>query len=166
MKRSLMVLLVVTIGFAAVACSDGDEEALSKVDYIEQANAICAATNAEIEPIVDEFWSDAPEIVPSDRESVDEFYAEFASVTDDIAGLVDQQIEDLEELVPPAEDSEEIEALLTDVSETFEEMQQVTADAAAGDEDARERMDTDKNPMSDVNARAAGYGLTSCGQEL
>ena len=77
-----------------------------------------------------------------------------------------RQLDDIRALLPPREDEELIDALLADFDEAVTDFAELTEAAAAGDEDARERMDSEnEDPFTDLNRRAREYGLVACGED-
>jgi hypothetical protein len=163
-----MALLSIT------ACGD-DPEPLSKPEFVEQADAICARTQADVEPMWEAFWVDfearfgsgsgddtaAPE---ADAEAA--WFPLFDELLDDLAPILDQQVEDLRNLAPPTDDAELIDGLLDDLEAGIDEMNDIADRAADGDEAAREALGSEEgDPLADVNRAAREYGLTACGAE-
>ena len=163
--RTLVWMALVALGGSLfTACSD-DAEALSKPDFIEQADAICQEATDDLDPIWEEFyasWADADWDEPGLQ---DELIAGFAGVFDEARPRWEQQVDELRELAPPADDAELLESMLDDLEAALEEMDEILTAAVAGDEAARERMDSDDDPMADVNRGAREYGLAVCGSE-
>lgn len=50
-----VLVILVAVGLVASAC--GSDEALTKAEFIEQGNAICTNTKAQLEPIFDEAFA-------------------------------------------------------------------------------------------------------------
>lgn len=162
--------LVAIVGIALAACGDDSPSALSKAEFVEQADAICAATNAEVEPIFEDFYSTAfagmPEGPTTETEN-QTIMEGFDGVLDEVTPIFERQVEDLRALGAPEADGETIEALLADFESAMTEMNEVADAAVAGDEEAIHAMTAEdaQDPFSDVNARARDYGLTVCGSE-
>ena len=164
-KQILVVAVAVAGGLFLAACSD-DAEALSKGEFVEQADAICQATNEEVEPAEEEFWSTFEDVDYDDPANQDLLFTNFAELVAVTAESWEQQIADLRELKPPAEDAEFLENLLDDFDAALAEMVETTEAAAAGDEAARARMESDtEDPMTDLNRQAREYGMVVCGAE-
>ncbi len=153
MSRSGMSGLVVAIALVAGACGD-DAEALTKEEYIEQANAICAASNAQAELIFEEVTADLPD-EPTPQQ-VAEAVVEIGTRS---TPIIEAQLDDLRALRAPEGDEDTLAALFDDVEAAQEEFIQLAEDAAAGDQAAFREED----PFADVDQRAIQYGLTVCG---
>ncbi len=155
MRDSGFLAVLVAVGLVAGACGNGDE-ALSKADYVEQANVICAASNAQAELIFEEVTADLPD-EPTPQQ-VSEAVVEIATR---MTPIIEAQLDDLRALRAPEGDEDTLAVLFDDVEAAQEEFIQLTEDAAAGDQAAFREED----PFADVNQRAIQYGLTVCGEE-
>ncbi len=150
------------------ACGD-DAEALSKPQFIEQADAICESTNADLEATFDSFFADMEAEFESDDfdfddpEFQDRFFATFAETMQAAEPIIDRQLDELRALRPPKEDRELIDGLLDDLETVFEQFADRADAAAAGDASARTFLDEGEDPFAEVNAGARAYGLTECG---
>jgi hypothetical protein len=157
----LAIAIAASAALLMTACSD-DAEALTKPEFIEQADAVCQQASDEVEPIFEEFWTDFED--QDDPADDDEMFTGYAALMAELAPMWEEQTDELRELEPPSEDVEEIDALLDDFEAAVDEVSEVSTAAAAGDAEARAAMDGE-NPMEDVNHRARVYGLTVCGAE-
>lgn len=101
--RGKVLALVVTAALGATACGSG-EPRLTKAQYIERGNAICAEANQRIEEAAAGAFANPGEI-PSEEEIND-----FA--TDVVAPTLETEVERLSELRPPEIDDERIEDLI------------------------------------------------------
>lgn len=88
MRRMRRALLLSTALLLA-ACGGGDDE---KAAYVEQANALCAEAQADVEALT----------VPTTPDG-------FAPYAEDLVGIVEQAQTELEALTPPADDRQELE---------------------------------------------------------
>lgn len=161
-----LVIIVITAATALLVSACGSSaEALSKPDYIEQANAICQQVHDEGDALFEEFFAGFEDWNPEDPETQEHFLVGFGELMDVAVPMFEQQSEDLRGLAPPKEDRDLVEALLDDMDSALEEMDELVDAAVAGDEAARARLFGDDDPFTDVNRRAGEYGLTVCGQE-
>jgi hypothetical protein len=162
--RGLTVLIGIGLG-AVLMVSCGDEaEALSKPEFISQANAICQTTNAELQPVWERIWD--MEVDVEDAENQELIFVRVAEAMDTIGPAWNESINDIRALEPPSEDEDTIYAILDDLELAIEDFRATAVAAADGDEAARGRMnDESEDPMDDVNRRAREYGLTVCGSE-
>ena len=159
LKFSGPLAILVALGLVAGAC--GGSEALTKAEYIEQGNAICAASNAQIELVFEGVFTDFP-----DEPSPQQLYEAFGEIAAGFIPIMEAQLSDLRELAPPKDDKETLGVLLDDVETVVEEAGQLAEDAAAGDQAAIDRIDSSDDPFADVNRRAQEYGLTVCGEDF
>jgi hypothetical protein len=162
--------VIAVIAVVVTACGDVSTEALSKEEYVEQANAICAATDEEIEPIVDEFFeeafADGSGDVPVD--GVPQIVLAFDDLFDDVlTPAVEEQMAELRALEPPEEDAEMLDALYDDLEAGLDFVNATLDDAVAGDKAAIEAFSSgaSEEQVNDANQRAREYGLTVCGAE-
>lgn len=140
LTRTAGPLLLVSL---VVACVGGSA-ALTREEFVAQANAICAAGDAKIQAAAPAM---SGEQMPS-AEELEAFYGDIVAVSQEI-------IDELDALVPPEELRAEMESLITDARAVMDEIKtQDTATFFAAEED----------PFAAVNARALAMGLTACGQ--
>ena len=167
--KRLMVVIGIGLGGLLMASCGGGAEASSRPEFIAEANAICQATNVELEPVWDGIWDMEVDFEESESPSPEQqelIFVRFAEAMDTIGPAWSESIDDIRALEPPSGDEDTINAILDDLESAIDDFR-VTADAAAdGDEAARERMDDEtEDPMDDVNRRARDYGLTVCGSD-
>ena len=155
--------LLLAGGLAAgtvVACGDDDAEPLTRAEYIEQADAICADTMQQIVPIFESVWSDIGSV---DEESDQDFvFVRFDQAIDELMPHLDRQHEQISALVPPEEERELFEELLADQQAAFDEFDELVDAAVAGDVSAREALDS-SDPIEDVDRRIRAEGFEVCG---
>ena len=158
------------LAFALVGAACGGNEALSKDEYIAQANAICEDANSQIEAIAAEFFADVPE---------EPTPAEFAELpvgdyVDQYTAVIEAQLADLRDLAAPEGDEDLLAALYDDVEAMLRAVNGLVAEAEAGDPAAIERLTSPEElthgrpraastAFDEVDARATEYGLTACG---
>lgn len=126
------------------ACSDG----LSKEEYIEQADRICAEADAKTEDI------EPPKSA-----------AELESFVDEAQRITGELLSDLRELEPPEEDRDTIRQMLSKIEEAMGYLPDI--EAAARERDTEELGVIAKklqDAASEANRLARDYGLKRCGQ--
>jgi hypothetical protein len=158
MRHAALLAILVTVGLVAGAC--GSDEALTKAEYIEQGNAICANNNAPIDLLFEEVFSDFP-LDPTQQQLVEAN----VEITAGINLIIEAELVDLRELAAPKEDEDTLELLWDDLEAVLVETNQLAEDAAAGDQAAIDRIDSEEDPFADVNRRANQYGLTVCAEQ-
>ena len=161
-NRILTMASAAAGGLLVAACGN-DVEALSKPDFIAQANAICEASSAEVDPLIEAVYADFDEEFDP-TEATEDLYVRWAEAMAEIGPIFDLQLDDVRALEPPAQDKDLIETLIDDQEAALTEFTRVVDAAAAGDEAARVRMD-EQDLFANVNQRAREYGLTVCGDE-
>jgi hypothetical protein len=158
------------LAMVAVACGDDDSDALTKEDYIEQANAICAATNEEIDPLVEEFFGETFADVPQDTPpgDVPTIILAFDEFFDDVlTPAFEDQMEQLSALSPPEEDAEMLDQMFDDLEAGLAVVNATLDDAVAGDPAAIEAFSSgaSEEQLNEANTAGREYGLTVCGEE-
>lgn len=152
MRHAAFLAIMVAVGLVAGACGDG-EEALTKAEFIEQGNAICARANAQLDPIIGEFFD-----IPDDA-TQQEFAGAVVETIGRFTPIFEAQLADLRELAAPEEDEDTLELLFDDLEAALEEGTQLAKDAEAGDQAAMDHLESeDFDPFADVNRRAIQYG--------
>lgn len=153
-------LLVGAISLVGASCGDDDDEAttssagtatgapLSKQEFIQQADQICADGNAEIEQAAGETFSGG-------RPSAEDQEAFF---TDTVVPTGQRTIDDVRALTPPEGDEEEVTAFLDSAQSAIDE---VEADPAAL-ADVEEGGSSD--PFAETNKLAKDYGFEECAE--
>jgi ABC-type glycerol-3-phosphate transport system substrate-binding protein len=147
MKRNLFLIFAgaLVIGLLAAGCGSDDtstaSEALTKQEFITQADAICQKVNDELD-------------AASERLSTKTTDAQFETfVNDELVPNVQSQVDQIGELVPPEADQEQINELLDSANDGVDEMAQDPSQVQYGD------------PLVEANTLAADYGLRVCGQD-
>jgi hypothetical protein len=161
----LTIAAAVTAGLLFAACgADADAEALSKPEFIAQANAICRASNDEAEPFFDEIYADLPDEDFDDPANGFVIFVRWDEALDSVKPIFDKQLDDIRDLEPPAEDKQLIDTLIADQQAALDNFQRDIAAAATGDQAALAALDTEEDPFEDIDRRAREYGLTVCGE--
>ncbi len=162
-------ILCPLLAFVLLGAACGGDEALSKDEYIAQANAICEDSNAQVEAIAAEFFADVPE-----EPTPDEF-AELpvGDYVDQYTDVFESQLADLRDLAAPEGDEDLLAALYDDVEARLRAVNALVAEAEAGDPVAIERLTSPEElthgrlraastAFDEVDERATEYGLTGC----
>ena len=156
--------------FALAVAGCGGDDALSKDEYIAQANAICEDTYTHLEAVFAESVADLPaEFTPE----------EFADVLvggflDQYTAAIEDQLADLRALAAPEGDEILLASFYDEVEAVLGAIDQLADAAAAGDPTAIEQLTAREDPghsglpvvsaaFEDVDMRAMEYGLTVCG---
>ena len=170
MKGNLrhVAVLGFLLAFVLVGAACGDDAALSKDEYLAQANAICEDANAQFEAIALEF-ANLPDA------SNPEGFAEpwMADFIGQVTAVLEEQLADLRALAAPEGDEDRLAAIYDDLEAVTRAIPQLAAAAAAGDLDAVEQLTSQEDQghaglrllaaaFSDLDSRANEYGLTVC----
>ena len=151
-RSATAVLVVVALALTGAGCGDDDEpagtggssggDALTKEQFLEQGNAICAAGNAELDAEGATLGT-AP--TPGEIE-------DFA--LNELVPNVQNQIDELRGLTPPEGDEETVDEILKAAEEGVAAIEQNPASAFD---------DGGADPFGQANQLAADYGLVACG---
>lgn len=160
--------LLLVFAVAVAAC--GGEDALSKGEYIAQANAICENTFADLEALFAESAADLS------ADSTSEELAEvlLGGFLDQYIAAIEDQLVDLRALAAPEGDEVLLASFYDEVEAVLGAIDQLASAAAAGDPSAIEQLTARQDPghgglpavsaaFDDVDKRAIEYGLTVCG---
>lgn len=154
-KKFLVVAIgVFALALVAAGCGGGDDtsdggEALTKTEFVKQADAICEQGNATIEEEVEAFAEDNDvDIEKPSKEQQEEVIA------DVVAPATQQQLDEIGELGAPEGDEDQIETMLETTEGGVSELEDDPALLLEG-----------KNPLSAGSKLAKEYGLKSCGEE-
>lgn len=141
-------LAVVAMG--AAGCGDDDEpaaDAITKAEWIAQADAICAAGNAEIEAAFTERLAGADPSSPEGEAALTAVLTEVA--VPNIAG----QVADVAALPVPEGEEEAIGAIIASAEAGVAEL---TADPAS--------LNAPESPLDEATELLAAYGSEVCGE--
>jgi hypothetical protein len=150
MKRNWMILLagLLATGLIAAGCGGDDDdddggdggEALSKEEFVSQANQICTDGNAEVETAATETFQNG-QPTPEEEE---------AFVTDTVLPSVQGQIDQIRALGIPEGDEDEVNGFLDEAEAIVDEAEADPQTFFQGD------------PFAEVNDDLTAYGLTAC----
>lgn len=148
--RTMPTCLLAAAAALVLASCGGDDDALSKSEYITKADAICKAGEKKLEALGEDLGEDGQ---PSPAELKD-FAGEAVSILND-------QIEDLRDLPAPEGDEETLDKIYDAADEGAEKIEE-----AADDEDAAAKLfGSESNPFEEADKLAEDYGLEECGGE-
>lgn len=152
MRARLGVAVVATAAVLIAGCGGGSSSsttvasgtALSKSEFLAKGNAICAKGNQEINAAGKKvFGHNAPSQADLDK---------FAN--DTLIPNIQQQIDGLKALPPPAGDEDQVNAILTAAQSGLDKAKQdpslITSQGGS-------------DPFAQANKLANAYGLTKCG---
>ncbi|MET0559179.1 MAG: hypothetical protein ABW065_10975 [Solirubrobacterales bacterium] len=153
MSKGLIAVLGAVLLVALVAgcgsSSDSDSDALTKPEFIKQADAICTKGEKSIEDGAEKFAEDNDVNTQNPTEEQQE-----EVIQQVVAPEIRQQAEEIDELGAPEGDESEVEAIVTAVEEGADEL-----------EDKPKLLIEGKNPLTAGSKLAKEYGLKVCGEE-
>jgi hypothetical protein len=152
-----MAIAISALALAAVVagCGGGDDTnsetsaALTKAEFIKQADAICVKGDKALASEVEEFAEDNDVDTSKPTEAQQE-----EVIAEVVAAGTRRQVEEIADLEAPSGDEEKIEAMVESVETGTEEL-----------EDQPELLLEEKNPLEEGSKLARDYGLTECGEE-
>jgi hypothetical protein len=159
LKNRLIALLALlaAAGLLVAGCGDDDESttgsggaALSKAEYVKQANAICAAGSKEIAAEFEAFAKEhgIDEKNPPSKDQIAEAAEEF------LIPSIAAQVEEIGELSPPEGEEEPYETFVENAEAALEE----------GEDDPATFAEDDGGPFAEVNEEAIALDLQACGE--
>jgi hypothetical protein len=161
-------MLTIAVGAALLTAGCGiqgdDAEALTKPDFVAEANAICQTSNDRLDPIFEAVYADLDDVDWDDPDNQLLIFKRFDVALEQAVPIIDQQLDDVGALEPPADDKDLIETLLADQAAAVSEFTRLMNAAADGDQAALAALDTEEDPFDDIDRRAREYGLTVCGE--
>jgi hypothetical protein len=142
----LMVLAAVAVGSGCGGGGDNDEQALTKAQYLRQANAICTkGDEAKTEALsVAAQKKSRNETRLLDKKDLEDL------ATDVALPAVRKMVGELSELVPPEKDKEKVEAIIDSMEVGLDEIEDEPKKFVSGD------------AFLKVDKLADAYGLTAC----
>jgi hypothetical protein len=152
-KPSLVLLAVVAMaaGLGPLGCGDSGEAAvpLSKAEFIEKGDAICAETDKKQEVDLKAYMKAHPEKRPSQAGQEKVITA---------VGLppIKVEAEELRELGAPDADVAKIEAIVTGIKQAV----------AKAEDNLSILLDRSSDPFAAVDSLARDYGFKACDQAL
>jgi hypothetical protein len=112
-RRIAPALMIAALALATVGCGDDDDDssattttALSKSDFIREANRICKQQDRKIERASQQFFADAP----PNQEPPPKEVAQFGEKT--VFPAIQAEIDRIEALGAPEGDTEEVQKML------------------------------------------------------
>ncbi|HUB99051.1 MAG TPA: hypothetical protein VMS11_04425 [Solirubrobacterales bacterium] len=147
---------------AAEATTGGSGEALTKAEFIEQADAICEDHASEREELQEQAAELAEEVNAGD----DQAREELADLLSEASGNAETEYAELHDLIPPSSDA----SLIGNMLSTADDQVGLTEEAvdALREEDYKTfsalTVETGKLKAK-ATAIAVGYGLKVCGTE-
>jgi hypothetical protein len=150
LRTRLTIALLALLGVAALSaagCGGGDGGArLSQSEFQSQANAICAKYQKQLDAL-------------QEPQSLDEI----PDLVDQALAVIDQEIEEIEALNPPAELQDDFDRMIQQADETKKAAGDLSEAAKANDQAAVQKALDEGNAASDEADRIAGdLGLDSC----
>ncbi len=149
----MLLLVAVAAGAIVVGCGDdGDSTdasgaAPTKAEYLAQADKICSDGDAEIDQAAGEVFGSA-ETEPSRSDQV-------AFIEDTVLPSIQEQIDGVRALTPPAGDEETITAALDESQSALDQAKKnppsITEEGGAGD------------PFAKSSKLLSDYGFEACG---
>jgi hypothetical protein len=150
--RASIVLMALAVVLAG--CGGGAER-LSKAEFIERWDSICQTYNDRRDTLLE----DLP------AEPTVENLPQFAEVLRELAPVVREAIAELKEVQPPEADQAVIDAILADVEENADRVDEAADAAESGDLEA---LVAAAQSLADSNERVEraveDYGFHECGQ--
>jgi hypothetical protein len=145
---SVAALALTTFAACGGDDDDGGGEPLTEAEFKEQADAICAENNDDMNAAGEEAFGDSTEM--PEEEALKSF------VEDDIVPKVEEQIDELDDIVPPEDLQEDWDALLEQAQTDLEEMKSI--------DNYTEYFNSGEEPFEETNALATDLGLEDCSQ--
>jgi hypothetical protein len=152
-------LVVALAAFAAIAmivagCGGGgdsttESSSLTKAEFLEQGNSVCAKGNKEIEEGFEEFEK---ENGLQDKQPTKAQLTEAIETV--VLPAVRDQVEGIEALGAPSGEEAKVEAITVAADEAVEE----------GEEDPASLTSEKADPFAEANELANEYGLVKCGE--
>lgn len=148
MRKLTATLITAVMAGGLVACGD-DDEGPSKAEYIEEADAICARSDAETDKIFEEAFEDPEDPQPDEAQ---EALRKGLPVVNDA-------LEDIKDIEKPKDDEEELDKWITATEAgitTLEEASktpETSLTALVGE------------PFAESEKLADAYGMKTCGAD-
>lgn len=146
--KKLTTALLVCLPFAFAACG-GDDEGPSKADYIKDADALCAESDAKTDKIFEEGFEDPQDPQPDEAQ---------AAIKEALP-LVKDNLEKLRDLEKPKDDEEDIEAIYNSVETGIEALDE---GSASPDSSLAVLL---SEPFAQAGKLARDYGMKQCGED-
>lgn len=144
MVSRAVAALVVVLAVVAGGCTDDAEPAMTKAEYLDQGNEICADASDALDDAAEEAG-----LAQADAAGQVSF------IQTEVVPSVRRQIADLRELGFPPGDEEELDDLYDDAEDTLIVL--------ARDPASLLRIEGE-SPFAAINMRLADYGLEDCSE--
>lgn len=143
MKKLVTTAAVVAVlALSACGSSGGDSKpALTKSEFVKQANAICKTGKAKLAAV---------QKANDPGDSVD---AQVKFVTEHTLPSIQAQLSDIRDLGFPKGDEDTVDGIITEAEKALDTIEKDPKAALASGQD----------PFADVNPKLKAYGLTECG---
>jgi hypothetical protein len=150
---AVLVAIVAGCGGGGSSSSSGSEEAaLTKKQFITQADGICEAKDEELNKEVEKFVEEEG-LSESKKPSKDQ---EVELVEKYVVPNIKAQGEEIGDLAAPEGDEEQIEKIVTSLEEGAEEAEEDPESIVGGNS---------TNPFETATKEAQAYGMKVCGSE-
>lgn len=147
MRRAL--LIASALALFLTGCGGATGKPLTKAEYASKADAICGKYNDQITSFAN----------PKNL-------SDLASVADKTLSVLDQAINDLDKLVPPASEKALSDQWLTQVRNLKDDLQEIRDKAKANDmEGVRDVVPKATDHNSKANALATQLGMSVCNKD-
>jgi hypothetical protein len=165
-SRVVAVLIVVGSAVAILSGCSGDEDALSRDEYLRQVNGLCAEAVSATEGLITGVFAELAESgrlpenpTPAETQAV---YKAVLPAAREGNGVIGEMLEELRALAAPGELADDAEELWDAYEDRLEiglrRIEEATVDADA----AIALWADDLKPFTPENTRAAGIGFTAC----
>lgn len=148
LAEALGLLVALFAAGVAAGCGGGEEEPLSKGQYIKQGDAACKESTDRIAEAADEDFADlGPDEMPTEKQ-----LTQFVEET--LKPEIEGQLSDLRDLQPPDADGDELDGIYEGVDEAL----------AKVEDDPGLLLQRGKDPFEEANEAITDYGFKQCGQ--
>src|SRR6478672_4995232 len=141
------------LALLAAGCggSGGGGSALSKADFVSQADAICTQAH------VDEAKIDFPTVDPTTASDSD--LEKFGDAIEQATEVDRKEVEDLRKLTPPEDFQDNFSEAMVELSEGLDHAEEAAAEANKHDAAGMKReLDATQAKANEANAKAKAYG--------
>ncbi|HEX8066740.1 MAG TPA: hypothetical protein VF520_09465 [Thermoleophilaceae bacterium] len=146
MKGLLAAVLAGSLALGLVAC--GGDDGVSKADYIEKADAICAQGDKENQAIVEKSFEDQQDPQPEEAQSA----------IREVVPLQKARLAKLRELEKPDGDESKLDAIYTAVQAGIASLEQAGQDPTA----SLAILKSQRGPFDAADRLAKDYGFKDC----
>lgn len=144
MTKRAVAGVVLALGVAIAGCAEEAEPAMTKAEYVDQGNEVCADATEALDEAAEEAGLD--QIDPA---------GQVAFIQSEVVPSVRRQIADLRELGFPPGDEEELDDLYDDAEDTLIVLARDPASLLRTE---------GESPFAAINLRLADYGLEECAE--